>query len=478
MKFKDIKFGYISAEDEFTYSPELIIDGFLDEYGYIDELLDTEKFLVLGPKGSGKSAIGSKLELISKENKDIFTKKFKLRNFPYNSFTGIIYSKEAPEIQYLKNWEYVLIVACLNSFINDSSFQYPKNARIILRTLVDSGLLSSDGKIKLEQIVKTTADKKFEINLKALKYIKSKQEEKITNIEQLFIILKELFYSIELKSKHYIILDDLDYVFTERENQVKSLSALILAVDDMNKSFYQNEIPAKIIIMCRTDLFNTLSGPNKNKIKQHSGIVLDWYQDTSNLININLAKIINLRTKISLNSEIDIFKDCLPPYFYQWGQKKETIHVLFDYTRHTPRDIIQLLNEIQKHTGKSTKPSKENIKYALISYSKDYFVSEIRDELDGFISKNELNYLIPLLISVGNYRFSLDELENKIKGNDKYKSIDSNRLIDALFNCNAIGNIDNVSNFVTFKYRNPYAEFNPNSDILVHNGLQKALNLK
>jgi len=30
MKFKDIKFGYISAEDEFTYSPELIIDGFLD----------------------------------------------------------------------------------------------------------------------------------------------------------------------------------------------------------------------------------------------------------------------------------------------------------------------------------------------------------------------------------------------------------------------------------------------------------------
>jgi len=40
--------------------------------------------------------------------------------------------------------------------------------------LVDSGLLSSEGKIKLEQIVKTTTDKQFEVNLKALKYKKSK----------------------------------------------------------------------------------------------------------------------------------------------------------------------------------------------------------------------------------------------------------------------------------------------------------------
>jgi len=478
MKFKDIKFGYISAEDEFTYSPELIIDGFLDAYGYIDELLNSEKFLVLGPKGSGKSAIGSKLELISKENKDIFTQKFELRNFPYNRFTGIIYSREAPEIQYLKNWEYVLIVACLNSFINDSSFQYPKKARIILRTLVDSGLLSSEGKIKLEQIVKTTTDKQFEVNLKALKYKKSKQEEKITNIEQLFMILKELFYSIELKSKHYIILDDLDYVFTERENQAKSLSALILAVDDMNKSFYQKEIPAKIIIMCRTDLFNNLSGPNKNKIKQHSGIILDWFQETSDLKNTNLANLINLRTKLSLKSEIDIFKHCLPLDFYQWGKKKETLHVLFDYTRHTPRDIIQLFNEIQKHTDNSTKPSKDNIKYALISYSKNYFIGEIRDELYGFVEEDEINNFIPLLISVGKYRFNEDELKREIQSNDKYKSIDYNRLLNALFNCNAVGQIDNFRHFVTFKYRNPDAEYNPNNDILVHNGLQKALNLK
>ena len=478
MKFKDIKFGHISAEDEFTYSPELIINGFLDAYGYIDELLNTEKFLILGPKGSGKSAFGSKLETISEKNDNIFTKKFELRNFPYTRFTSIISSKEASEIKYPNNWEYILIVACLNSFVRDNSFKFPKNARIILKTLIDLGLLSSDGNIKLDQIVKTTTDKRFEVDLKGLKFEKSTQHEKITNVGQLFIILKELFYLIELKSKHYIILDDLDYVFTKRKNQIESLSALILAADDMNKKFYQKKIPVKIVIMCRTDLFNSFSGPNKNKIKQHSGIILDWFQETSDLKNTNLAKLINLRTKLSLKSEIDVFEHCLPPDLHHRGVKKETLHVLFEYTRHTPRDIIKLLNEIQKHTDQSIRPSKDNITYALISYSKDYFISEIRDEIDGFVSEDEIEYFSALLIAVGKYRFNEDDLKREIQNNDTYKSIDHHRLIKALYNCNAIGQIDNYTNYVTFKYRNPFAEYNPNNDILVHNGLQKALNLK
>jgi uncharacterized membrane-anchored protein len=50
-------------------------------------------------------------------------------------------------------------------------------------------------------------------------------------------------------------------------------------------------------------------------------------------------------------------------------------------------------------------------------------------------------------------------------------------MLNALFNCNAIGNIDRNTNHVTFKYRNQYAEFNPSQDIIVHYGLQRVLNL-
>ena len=67
MMFKDIEFGMAAAENEKSFKPHLLLEGFLDTYGYINEIRDGHKFLVLGPKGSGKSAIGSKLELLSKQ---------------------------------------------------------------------------------------------------------------------------------------------------------------------------------------------------------------------------------------------------------------------------------------------------------------------------------------------------------------------------------------------------------------------------
>jgi hypothetical protein len=46
--FKKINFGMMAAEKEKTNSPHLLIEGFLDAYGYIDELINGNKFLILG----------------------------------------------------------------------------------------------------------------------------------------------------------------------------------------------------------------------------------------------------------------------------------------------------------------------------------------------------------------------------------------------------------------------------------------------
>ncbi len=114
MGFKDIEFGMAAAEKEKSNSPHLLIEGFLDAYGYIDELLNGNKFLILGQKGSGKSAIGSKLELLSKEKK-YYTKQYYLGSFPYKPFSEIIPGTEPPETRYPNHWELILLIASLNS---------------------------------------------------------------------------------------------------------------------------------------------------------------------------------------------------------------------------------------------------------------------------------------------------------------------------------------------------------------------------
>lgn len=434
--------------------------------------------MILGPKGSGKSAIGSKLEINAQQSdKTCLVKCYPLENFPYNRFSDIIPCREAPETKYPDNWEFVLMVASLNSFVNDSSFKFPSKSTEILQTLIKLNLLSLDSKISLEKIVKTTTDKKFKVTLHGIGYESSSSQEKISDVKKLYTSLQECFYSIKIKSKHLIIIDGLDNVLTHREKQYKSLSSLIVAADKINKRFYRSSLDAKIIIMCRTDLFDKLSEPNKNKIKQTAGIVLDWYQNTSDLKSTNLARLINLRAEISLKTSIDVFDTFLPTEIYHGGRERKTTQVLFDYTRHLPRDIILLFNEIQKHSDDYGMVSKSAVQSALVTYSRDYFISEIKDHLCGFLNDEEIEKTFQLIAKIGKYRFNIHKLGEAAQSEDRFSSIYLNNMLNALFDCNAIGNVEINSTHVTFKYRNQYAEFNPKQDIIVHYGLQKVLNL-
>ena len=138
---------------------------------------------------------------------------------------------------------------------------------------------------------------------------------------------------------------------------------------------------------------------------------------------------------------------------------REIRKYLLEHTRHTPRDIIQLLNEIQKHSKDN--PSKANIANAVRTYSTDYFVGEVRDELDGFLKSEEIDLMIEIISLIGRSRFNMDHID-RIKNTDlRFKSVDVNKCLKAFFNCNAIGNVD--GSYITFKYRNRHTTFNPQS---------------
>jgi len=470
MSFKNIEFGMAAAEKEKSNSPHLLIEGFLDAYGYIEEILEGNKFLILGPKGSGKSAIGSKLELLSKDGK-YFLKQYYLGSFPYKPFSEIIPGKEAHETRFPNHWELILLIASLNSFIEDPSCKYQKNKMFknVMEAFKNSGVLPTED---LTQIIKKTTHKNLKLGLKEiLSGGTSSEKENIPfDMKMLFSTLQEVCYTLDMDSEHFIVIDGLDDVLTQRENQYKSLSALILAVDRMNEKFKSNQVKARIIILCRTDLFDRLSGPNKNKIKRDSGIILDWFQDVKDPKSTNLVKLINLRTKISLNRDADVFEEFFPREI-SYGS---TTKVLLENTRHTPRDIIQLLNEIQKHTKRGN-PTRDNILNGIRTYSIDYFVGEIKDELTGFLKMDEVENIIQILGTVGKSRFSLSELENIKKKDERFKQLDLLKILDSLFNCSAIGNIN--EKYVTFKYRNRHVSIKFNDEFLVHNGLRKGLNL-
>ena len=159
----------------------------------------------------------------------------------------------------------------------------------------------------------------------------------------------------------------------------------------------------------------------------------------------------------------------------KFGPVSPTGKALLDHTRHTPRDIIQLLNKIQKHT-KSINPTQNEVRNGIRTYSFDYLVPEIQDELAGYLEPDEIEQVIQFLGNMKKSEFDLDELQHMIKNNERFNSLNSMKILNALFDCNAIGNVIK-GKYHSWKYRNRYASFDPNERIIIHRGLRKGLNL-
>jgi hypothetical protein len=491
MNFKDIEFGATEAEYEKSYLPGLLLDGYLDEYGYTNQILKGPKFVILGSKGSGKSAIGSRLELLAKNapHKDFFVTQYYLeRDFPYNTFTELIPGKEAPENRYPNHWEFLLLITLLDSFRKD-------------KILIDSGEINSSSLELLEklgminrslsELVTKAKKSELEVSLKIIRYKSATdKEEKPLSIDLLFQILRESVYSIENENTHLIIIDGLDDMLSHREKQYRSIMALFIAADRINKKLKDSGTNAKIVILCRTDLFDRLSDSNKNKIAQNSSITLNWYQDITNLKSTNLVKLINLRAKISLKQPVDVFDVFFPKTI---DNDQPTLKVLLSYTRHTPRDFIELINKIKEHSS-GEKVTQFDITNGIHEYSNEYFQREIRDELHGFVDKDDdINTMFLLLTKIGKATFSYDDISRKKASDKEFASLDLDMTLKLLYNCSAIGNYKQRSGgyswkykggyrprkkILTFKYLNPHSKFESNEDITIHRGLRKYLNIR
>lgn len=474
--FQKIDFGMADAESERIHNPALLLEGYLDANGYIDKILFDRYFLIIGPKGSGKSAIGSKISLLANERKNLYVKQYTLRDFPYGKFDQLLPSKEASETRYPINWQFILYTTLLNSINDDpeatSSMINIKDGIAVFQNL---GLLDN---VDLAQIVTRATRKEFELMIpKFIKVTFTPETNKKVKMETVYTGLRRLCNSISTPNQHMIIIDGLDDVLTGRERQYLSLSALFISADRINKELKEHGVNAKILLLCRRDLLDKLKDPNLNKIVTDYGIYLNWYQDVRDVKATNLVQLVNHRAKVTLKRDVDVFSEFFPENFVNESMPSiMNLKKLLNNTRHTPRDILQLMKHIQSYS-KGNIVSYDDIKNGLRQYSIEYFRKEINDELVGFLSNDEQDKIFELLSSFGKANFILSELQQKAKNNERFAGLDLIKIFTTLYNCNAIGNSDLNTNYMNWKYRNYYTSFSPDQMINVHGGLFKALNL-
>lgn len=475
-----IDFGKATGEQEGVDSPLLIKNGFLDKGGIVDSLVEGGKSLVLGFKGSGKSTIGEKIRLgcyPAVSDSEVCAVVNHLADFPFKSFSKICPGAAEPEAKYPTSWQYLLLTTLLQSFLDDPRGRDTENMvfRENVGKLTDAGMLPVKS---LKHMALKASKSSFKVSLAKMLEYGQETSDAVRDQDLMFLdvvdLIKEIVPDFSTQSTHLIVLDGLDDVLTSRDVQLNALSALVFEANRLNIWLKKEGVKAKIVVLCRTDLFERLPIPNKNKIKQDSAILLDWYHDPQEPEKSLLAKLANLRAGLALGREVDIFSE----FFHAKIEDKPSAQFLLEHTRHTPRDFIQLMNNV-KEFDTGGKLSRSEVVKGIRKYSIDYFLPEIEDELVGYAAHEVFLRFKAAVTKIKAREFEYSKLYSNFESDAVCGEKELFGLLKALFKCSAVGNKWSVhgSTRYEFVYRNPHADFDREKVIVLHKGLWKSLNL-
>ena len=481
-RLKDVQFGFASADYEASHDPDLLLRGFVDPLRLVDEAKTSRKSLFLGYKGSGKSALGEHLLLLSKSDPHLFVRFINIADISFSTFSQICKGVIEPEARYPMVWSWLLLLFLLDSFSKDqgSNYVHDQDLFLSIESLKQVGLLPQP---ELKGLVNITADKSFSFKLTTLiGSIETTLKAASAPVDFPFLVdrLKLVSTRFESESKHLLIIDGFDELLRRGHLQYDALGCLIFEANRLNMDFAAKGVPAKIILLCRTDLFERLPGPNKNKIRQNAAVHIDWYRPPEYPRQSQLVNLINRRASLAFREPTDVFTTYLPSTLRSDGTGDIRAQIL-DNTRHLPRDIIMLFRNLQNYSGDRVMTPSQ-ISSGLAQYSRDYFIPEIQDELDGYISGEQISFFMRLVGSIRRISVSLNDLDAQAKKLGNPQDFDLIGILRVLFECSAIGNVELGSTrsaiITTFKFRNRHASLNESRPIILHRGLWSGLGLR
>lgn len=472
--FAKLTFGFVSAEIESAESPELLLDAFLDRGNVADEVLQGRRAIVLGVKGSGKSAIGLHLSLLSRQRHDLFVKQYSLGDLSFTHLGRLVRPDLEPDIKYPQAWEWVLLLALLESLTRDHALASddPSSLEAMVRLLQQEGLLPGDSLIAAANRSRLDA---AEFSLWGFKLERKKDAVAGTMSAAIVVShLRNLLASTRTPNRHIIIIDGLDDVQAQGPERLYALSGLLLQATRINAYCRERLLPYKIVVLARTDLFERLPGANMNKLKQDMAVELDWYVEADDPRQSPLVGLAKLRARHADHTVDDLFRQYFPPLIDRRSPEKH----LLEYSRHTPRDFLQTLVFVQRAGDpREWYP----LRAGLRSYSEKYFLGEIADELDSQFDRAQIERLIELLRRFRRPEFREQALREFMESPENAElKIDLRPMLAALYRCGGIGNVfqsAEAGRRYTFRYRNPTSSFNPGEVVVVHKGLRRVLDL-
>lgn len=467
--FYKLHFGQPDANQEAIDQPDLLTAGYYDYREAAYGVSSQRTWVLLGPKGSGKSAVLKNIELTWKDRWDRFFTYWSLASFPVNDISKIQTGQSPGGSRTQSAWEFLLLLRIVESLTNDHSLSASAAFGEMSEALKKGGYLAGDW---LSKIVRWT-NSKLKFDAKVLGAEANFDSATITPLE-VSAYLKEQIGNVYTENKHVIALDGLDSFFFETTDEWKSLAGLAQAVYQLNTEFRTTKSPITVVLAIRSDIFDVLPGAEKNKLKQYS-VYLDWHHHGIGSRN-HLWRLLTAKAAVGNNDVSDIVKQYLKTPI-AIGPHTELAEFFLDHTRLIPRDVVALMAYVQRLYRGDKHVTEASAKRAVELYAEQYFVGEIFDNLAGILPASkarELSSFKDALRTVPSRVFAFDDLKDVLDG--ELSAVEIKLLLKQMFETGGIG-VKTNSNYTDFVFRRVSgAAFSTRYKFMLHDALTRAWN--
>lgn len=453
----------------------------------LGRILNDRRWMVIGRKGTGKTAVYEYLRQASPNELGGFrTIPLSFKDYPWPIQRLYRETMESEISSYQRSWRYVIVVKALASLIQarEAQGKIPADlasAKSVLNKLYGNpnpGILeivkSKIFRLKSFSLPGAELDE-ASLTLGGVEFEDVAQHEDLqrqlrSNAFQLLDYFDALYQRHASTVKQVVIIDQLDENWLQDEvaEYSKILVNLILTAQSINhSSAYAGNL--RVIVFLRADIYETLRFNDKNKVYQDSAVEIKWdYESLDAMITERVQKYAPV--DVTLN-----FEDKSAAIFQHKTVRHGATPLKHILRRsfYRPRDVIVYLNKLRE----VHKPSPSGLYTSRDLYSAEKNVSSsMYDELvdEWAAQRPEFESYLMALQNIGYEIFTRQQYMDKYRAiHPEASAADVNEILRFLFANSIIGQKPSVN--WEYVCTNPHIQLDFGMPFHVNNGLKYRL---
>ncbi|WP_345752873.1 P-loop ATPase, Sll1717 family [Microbacterium rhizophilus] len=492
--YASLYFGKSDSRNELNDERGDFIRSFVNLRDVVGHVVSGQRTLVLGPKGTGKSALAWYLDASQLGTAYLAS----VRDASYLPLAEIprlqTGQPQGPE-RTVAAWKFILLCNYLELLLKDQSCHLKNRSEVdrVTKLLRQYGFMGDASGRAILNISTTTVT----IPIPKLGNVYQRESSPNLNIYSLLPYLEDWATNARSGNRHVLLLDGLDSIFLNDSKYDESLASLVQAAYSLNQRLADIGATGSVVLLLRNDVFNrvALTLPDSQKMRDDFAVELDWRVLSGAAgSNAPLLQLVNGKAARALGIERVNVLSYFPKNVQLGGTRggeprfMDSLQYLLNLTRHTPRDLLRLFEEIRKVEESGMFPpsgkgvlSKETIREGVLQYATKYFVGAIENEFAGYeFGAQESQSGMRALKSMNRQLFDRAQYAKSLAQQGVEDPAVADRLLRLLFFAGAIGNSverRNRPSYLQFYHRRDDADVYTRGRMVLHNALCHAWNI-